>query len=280
MRVGVHVSIRKSIDNAVDNALAQHCDTFQIFTRNPQGWKFSSLDPEEVRLFRKKLEESKIDPAVDHMPYLPNLSSPQDEIYQKSVATLVAEVQRCVELGIAYLVIHLGSHLGTGRELGLKRLSYALNQAVKHTKDSTMILLENTAGTRNSMGSTFPEIKEIMASVKRKREIIGVCLDTCHTYAAGLDLHTEKGVKQTLASFDSAVGFENLKVIHLNDSRSGLGSGADRHEHIGMGYIGAVGFRAFLHHEAIRDLPWILETPVDERCNAEGNMQMVRKLGK
>jgi deoxyribonuclease-4 len=261
-------------------ALALQCDTFQIFTRNPQGWKFSSLDPEEVRLFTQKLADSKIDPAVDHMPYLPNLSSPMDEIYEKSVATLIAEVQRCVQLGVTYLVVHLGSHLGAGRQVGLKRLSYALNQGAKYAKDGTKILLENTPGTRNSMGSTFPELREILDTVKKKRENIGVCLDTCHTYAAGMDLHTEKGIQQTLVSFDSSIGFENLKLIHLNDSKGGLGSAADRHEHIGMGYIGTKGFKTFLHHDAIKDLPWILETPVDERCDDEGNLQIVRKLGK
>lgn len=203
-----------------------------------------------------------------------------NEIYEKSVATFVAEVQRCVELGVTYLVVHLGSHLGAGRQAGLERLSHALNEGAKHTKDGTKILLENTAGTRNSMGSTFPELREILDSVKKKRENLGVCLDTCHAYAAGMDLHTEKGVQQTLASFDTTVGFENLRLIHLNDSRGGLGSGADRHEHIGMGYIGTKGLKALLHHEAIMQLPWILETPFDERRDDEGNLQVVRKIGK
>jgi deoxyribonuclease-4 len=268
------------MDTSVDNALAEHCDTFQIFTRNPQGWKFNSLDHSEVELFRKKLAESKLGPVVDHMPYLPNLSTPDNEMYEKSVATLVAEVQRCVELGVPYLVTHLGSHLGAGRELGLRRLGRALNEAVKYTRGKCMILLENTAGARNSMGSSFNDIKEILNTVKRKRESIGVCLDTCHLYAAGMDLHTDKGVEKTLASFESAVGFENLKVVHLNDSRSGLGSGHDRHEHIGMGYIGEKGFRAFLHHPGIKDKPWILETPEDERRDDIGNIELVRKLGK
>jgi deoxyribonuclease-4 len=280
VRVGVHVSIGKGIDTAVDNAVQDKCDTFQIFTRNPQGWKFSDLDPEEVKLFRKKMRETGIGPAVDHMPYLPNLASPMDEIYEKSVATFVAEVERCVQLGVAYLVVHLGSHLGAGRELGLRRIGRALNEAVKFTDKSTMILLENTAGARNSMGSNFSDVKDILNTVKRKKDRIGVCLDTCHCYAAGMDLHTEKGVNQTLSNFDSTIGFENLKVIHLNDSRGGLGSGSDRHEHIGMGYIGTKGFKVFLHNEAIRELPWILETPEDERCDDAGNIQMVRKLAK
>ena len=257
----------------------EKCDTFQVFTRNPRGWKFSSLDPEEVKGFREKLEKSGLGPVVDHMPYLPNLSCPEDELYKKSVDTLVAEVDRCVELGIPYLVTHLGSHLGKGREIGLKRISNALNQATKHAKDNFQICLENMAGTSNSMGSKFEEVQEIYDTVKQK-DRVAVCLDTCHAYAAGYDLHVEKAVDRTLAKFDDIIGFENLKVVHLNDSEDGLGSGHDRHQHIGLGYIGATGFKAILHHEAIKDQPLILETPIDERRGNAGNLETVRKLAK
>ncbi len=279
MKVGVHVSIAKSIDTAVDNAKAIACDTFQIFTRNPRGWKFNDLDPGSVESFREKLRQSGIDPPVDHMPYLPNLSSPGDELYEKSTATLLAEVDRCVELGIPYLVVHLGSHLGAGREVGLKRISKALNLAAIRAKGSFQICLENTAGTKNSMGSKFEEVREIFDSVKKK-DRIGICFDTCHAYAAGYDLHVEKAVEKTMTRFDEIIGFENLKVVHLNDSEGGLGCGLDRHEHIGMGYIGRTGFKAFLHHSAIRDQPLILETPLDERRDNIGNIETVRKLGK
>ena len=279
MRVGVHVSISKSFDTAVDNAKTLGCDTFQIFTRNPRGWKFGDLDFDEVKSFREKLKESGIYPPVDHMPYLPNLSCPDDEMYEKSVSTLLAEVDRCVKLGIPYLVTHLGSHLGVGREVGLKRISNALNQATKRAKGDFQICLENMAGTNNSMGSKFEEVKEIFDSVKKK-ERVGVCFDTCHAYAAGYDLHVDKAVENTMAKFDEIVGLENLKVVHLNDSEKGLGSGRDLHEHIGMGYIGTSGFKAFLHHKAVRDLPLILETPIDERRDSIGNMDVVRKLGR
>ena len=656
MKVGVHVSIRDSIDQAVDRAKQEGCDTFQVFTRNPRGWKFSDLDPEEVKTYKEKLAESGLEPVVDHMPYLPNLSCPEDELYEKSAATLLAEVDRCGTLGIQYLVCHLGSHLGMGRDVGLARLTDALNLAVKRVKKDPWILLENMAGQKNSMGSNFHDIKEIIDGVK-KNERLGVCLDTClppgslvfsnevptpiesvnlrdtvlgsdgqadrvlavmqrpysgklvsikpeglpwtrvtsdhpilclkpngwhyldttpwkvrlvsqptwiyardvkpgyfvvmpklvpcdtthvdfrpyigaatrrlrfdpvlplteafaellglylaegftfmgqgergeigkvyfafgrhesnliervkhlvdelfslktwvdesgtatkvcvgsniltrffrhnfgisaatkkiprlilrappdrikaflqgyllgdgctnhrgiryvtssrtvayqlihllakldiratvsrhkptqssignrilksvgwytvhvgshearnlglnyqsptasprrvikdarhfylpirevgdetyrgtvynlttengtftapfvvthncHAYASGMDLHTEKGVSQTLASFDKEIGFDRLKVVHLNDSEGGQGSGLDRHEHIGMGYIGAKGFKAILHNDHIHDLPWILETPEDERRVDKGNLAMVRKLAK
>ncbi len=278
MRVGLHVSIAGSIDNAVDNARESGCDTFQIFTRNPRGWKFADLDPEEVESFKEKLRQTGIGPPVSHMPYLPNLACPEDELYEKSEATLLAEVDRCEQLGVPYVVTHLGSHLGRGREIGLERLSNALNLAARRARD-TQILLENMAGQANNMGSTFKDVKEILDSVK-KRERVGVCFDTCHCYAAGQDLHTEKSVEATLAKFDQVIGFDRLKVVHLNDSKGGLGSGLDRHEHIGMGYIGEKGFRAFLHHPSIRELPMILETPEDDRRDAQGNLKIVRKLGK
>ena len=279
VKVGAHVSIAKSLDSAIDNAQQLNCDTFQIFTRNPRGWKFGPLDPEEVQVFKEKLDKSGLAPIVDHMPYLPNLSGPEDEMYDKSVSTLNAEVERCAQLGIRYLVVHLGSHLGAGRQVGLERLSKALNQATKHAKGDFQICLENMAGQKNSMGSKFEEVREILDTVKQQ-ERVAVCLDTCHTYAAGYDLHVEKAVEKTMAAFDATVGLENLKVVHLNDSENGLGSGLDRHEHIGMGYIGNSGFKAILHHKAFRDLPMILETPVDDRRGIPGNLEAVRRLAK
>lgn len=279
VKVGVHVSIAKSLDTAIDNALKDKCDTFQIFTRNPRGWKFSNLDQDEIVAFKDKLQKSGLSPVVDHMPYLPNLSSPEDEFYEKSTSTLNAEVERCVQLGVKYLVIHLGSHLGAGREIGLQRLSNALNQATKRAKGEFQICLENMAGTKNSMGSKFEEVQEIRDSVKQK-DRIAVCLDTCHAYAAGYDLHVEKAVEKTMGLFDDTIGFENLKVVHVNDSEDGLGSGHDRHEHIGMGYIGTSGFKAILHHKAIRELPMILETPIDDRRGVTGNMEAIRRLAK
>jgi deoxyribonuclease IV len=279
LRVGVHVSISGSIDQAVDRAQEYGCDTFQMFTRNPQGWKFADLDPDQVKKFSEKLGQSKISPVVDHMPYLPNLSCPEDEIYEKSVASFAAEVDRCGTLGISCLVVHLGSHLGKGREVGLERISSALSLAAKRAKGDLRILLENMAGTKNSMGSNFQDIREILDSVK-KRERLGVCLDTCHLYAAGFDVQSERGVQQTMAKFNELVGFDTLKVVHLNDSKGGLGSGLDRHENIGKGYIGEKGFRAILHHPAIKDLPLILETPLEGTKDVLNDLQMVRKLAK
>lgn len=279
MKVGMHVSIAGTIDQAVDRAVESHCDTFQIFTRNPRGWKVSKLEPEEVESFKSKLRQHKIGPVVSHMPYLPNLSSPKDDFYEKSVEALVGEVDRCTALKIQYIVIHLGSHLGYGREAGLKRLVEALNRATPKIRGDLKILLENTAGQANSMGSKFEDLREIIDQSRHPNRL-GVCLDSCHLYASGYDLHTSKSVKATMERFDEIIGVDELKVIHVNDSKNGLGSGLDRHEHIGMGYIGEEGFRALLHYPSIRELPLILETPIDERRDDQENLKMVRELGK
>jgi deoxyribonuclease-4 len=277
VKVGVHVSIAGTIDCAVDRARELTCDTFQIFTRNPRGWKFKKLDPAEVEMFRQKNGSDSILPVVSHMPYLPNLSSPKKGIYNRSVKSLSAELDRCGQLGIQYVVTHLGSHMGKGPDLGLERLRGAINQALSENENEVVLLLENTAGQKNSMGSTFDDLKRILNGVNLKKRV-GICFDTAHAYAAGYDLHSPRGVDETLQRFDSAVGLGLLKVIHLNDSKFGLGSGRDRHEHIGMGYIGEAGFRTLLKQDAVKGLPFILETPIDERRDEAGNMRKVREL--
>jgi deoxyribonuclease-4 len=277
VKVGLHVSISGTIDQAVDRARELTCDTFQIFTRNPRGWKYKKLKTEEVEEFRRKLASDRLTPAVAHMPYLPNLSSPKRTIYNKSVKSLSAELNRCRALGLEYLVTHLGSHMGEGQDVGLERITGAINGAVAENPGEVMLLLENTAGTKNSMGSSFEDLKRILNRVEDRRRV-GICLDTAHAYAAGYDLHSPRGVEETLTRFNTVLGFNIMKVIHLNDSQGGLGSGRDRHEHIGMGYIGDKGFRAFLHHEAVRNVPLIMETPIDERRDEMDNMRKVREL--
>jgi len=277
IRCGVHVSIAGSIDQAVDRARERNCDTFQIFTRNPRGWKLKKLIPEEATQFRDKLKASAIAPAVAHMPYLPNLSCPKKGLYKKSLRALIVELERCSVLGIPYLVAHLGSHLGKGRAIGLERLVEAIDTAFNSSKGKTMLLLENTAGTRNSMGSSFEDIQEIIDHVKEKSRV-AVCFDTCHAFGAGYDLRDVASVESTVAELKRTVGLESPKVVHANDSKGELGSGRDRHEHIGMGHIGEQGFRAILHNDVFRRLPLILETPIDNRATDVTNLRKLREL--
>jgi len=277
IKLGMHVSITGTIDQAADRAKELGLQTFQMFTRNPRGWKFRKLDKDETNEFRRKVESYGFSSTVSHMPYLPNLSSPKKLIYNKSLKSLIAELDRCATLGIPYVVTHLGSHLGKGADIGLERIVTAINQALSQNKSDVMLLLENTAGTKNSMGSTFQEVKRIVNGIKNN-DRVGVCFDTAHAFAAGYDLRTSEGVNSTISKFDSVLGLELLKVIHLNDSKGELGSGRDRHEHIGLGYIGEEGFKALLRHSAVQNLPFIMETPIDSRRDDVGNITKVREL--
>ncbi|MDI6718055.1 MAG: deoxyribonuclease IV [Methanomicrobiales archaeon] len=277
VKVGVHVSIAGSIDRAVSRAEEAGCDTFQIFSRNPRGWGSKDLDPVQVRLFRERLAESGIYPPVDHMPYLPNLASADDDIHAKSMALLASELKRCDQLGIPYLVTHLGHNRDAVRESGRRQVIRAINAVLDDVDADVMLLLENTAGEANSVGSTFEDIRAILDGI-RDLDRIGFCFDTCHAFAAGYELRTEEGVRETLRRLDGAIGLCRLEVVHVNDARGDLGSGLDRHEHIGMGAIGEEGFRRILRHPAIRDLPLICETPVDSRRNDVENILKVREL--
>ncbi len=279
MQLGVHVSIAGSIDKAVDNALELRCTAFQIFTRTPQRWEAKELVKEEVENFETKLANSKIerDAVCAHMPYLPNLSSSKKDLYKKSLNTLVNEIKRCGVLGIPKLIIHLGSHLGAGSEIGIKNLVNACNTATAEADDDVMILLENTAGQKNSVGSRFEELKQILEQLEPRKRF-GVCFDTCHAFAAGYDLRTKDNVQDVIAKFDKHVGMKNLRVVHLNDSKKELNCNVDRHEHIGLGYIGEKGFKAILAQNEFRKLPLILETPFDEPGADVKNLKKVREL--
>jgi deoxyribonuclease IV len=277
IKLGMHVSIAGTIDQAADNALELGCDTFQMFTRNPRGWQFSKLSPEEVAEFRRKTDAYGLKPVISHMPYLPNLSSPKKIVYNKSLKSLSAELSRCGQLGIPYIVTHLGSHLGKGPEIGLRNIVSAVNSAISQNQDDVMLLLENTAGSKNSMGSSYEEIKKIIDGLENKKRV-GICFDTAHAFAAGYDLRTAEAVNSTFARFDEVLGLSLLKAIHLNDSKVELGAGKDRHEHIGMGRIGEAGFKALFKHEAVQGLPFIMETPIDERRDDVESMRKVREL--
>jgi deoxyribonuclease-4 len=277
IKCGVHVSIAGSIDKAVDRARERKCETFQIFTRNPRGWKLRKLSSDEAAQFRQKLKESSMGPAIAHMPYLPNLSCPKKGLYKKSLRALTIELERCELLGIPYLVTHLGSHLGKGRAVGLERLVEAINTAFNRSEGKTMLLLENTAGTKHSMGSSFEDIQEILDHVAQKPRT-AVCFDTCHAFAAGYDLRDPESVERTIAEVKRTIGLDSLKVVHANDSMGKLTSHLDRHEHIGMGHIGKQGFAAILHNDAFRRLPLILETPIDKRGTDVTDLRRIREL--
>ncbi len=278
MQIGCHVSISGSIEHAVDNAVERECSAFQIFTRSPRSWHVKELTPENIKNFKKKLEDSKIDrfATTAHMPYLPNLSSPSQDAYVKSIDAMKKEVKRCGDLGIPYLVTHLGSHLGTGAKEGMQRLQKALMEAAK-IKNDVMILLENTSGQKNSVGSDFDELASIFFSLKPSNRF-GICIDTCHAYAAGYDLATGKDVRTTFDKYDEAIGFEHLKILHLNDSKGKIGCMLDRHYHLGLGQIGEIGMGKVIRLMNAKKIPMVLETPIDDIRDDFENIKKAKEL--
>jgi deoxyribonuclease IV len=284
--MGFHVSITGSLSNSIKNAEEIGCTAFQIFTRNPRGWTPKPLEMKDVEEFKRKIKNSSIDKknVVVHMPYLPNFAAPNSESYDKSKIVLSEEIIRCYLLDIPYLILHLGSHLGFGKKNGIKQIVNACNFALDNFNSSYRrhlrlnILIENSAGQKNSLGSTFDEIKEILDELNDKK--FGVCFDTCHAFACGYDLRTSGKVIETMNSFNEIINIKNLKVLHLNDSKGKLNENRDRHQHIGLGSIGKEGMAEFLKDKYIQNIPIIMETPIDGMRGDKENMKVVLDLIK
>lgn len=283
IRVGFHVSIAGGISNSVNNAEKLGCSAFQIFSRNPRGWAAKPLPRDEVDSFKNRLYASGIKKTsvVVHMPYLPNLSGPPGELYERSVKTLSEEMQRCDLLGVSYLVIHLGSHMGRGSNSGIDQLVNALTAATAHSKSASgvVVLLENNVRRKNSVGGTLEELRLILDRLDNSKQF-GVCMDTCHLFASGYDLRTNEDVDIIFEKIKDIIGLNELKIIHLNDSKGKLGSNLDRHEHIGLGSIGAEGITAFVNHRGIQALPIIMETPINKTRGDEQNLNVVLDMIK
>ncbi len=272
---GVHVSIAGSLDMAVPRAKERGCDCFQLFTRNPRGWQGKDLTNEAVTLFCTAVSDSGLNPVVDHMPYLPNLAGEKEDLYSRSCATLTDELKRCEDLNIPFLVTHLG-HNKDG-VFGRKRVVSAVTSAIDAVPGKCRILLENTAGEKNGVGSSIEDIADVFSGINRP-DRTGICFDTCHAFAAGYELRTWEGVDKTMQMIDELIGYSHLYCIHLNDSTGDLGSGRDRHFHIGMGMIGMQGMYHILHHPVITKVPLICETPVTSDRGDIENIAMVRAI--
>lgn len=275
--VGLHISAAGSLDLAFDRAQELGATTFQIFTRNPNQWKFKPLAEETVSLFREKRRKAGFRRIADHMPYLPNLASSERSTMKISRFTLGEEVKRCDELGVDYLVVHLGSHLGKGAAVGMANIAGACNEAIAGSEGGTTILLENMAGQKNCVGARFEEIRGIVDRV-RDGDRVGVCLDSCHVFASGFDIRSDEAVSNTMGLFSEILGFDRLKAVHLNDSKGPLGSRLDRHENVGDGKIGRAGMKAFLHYPGIGERPIIMETPYEDIKTMKKSIRLVRSL--
>ncbi len=252
----------------------------QIFTRNQRQWHPADLTAEEVCLFRAAHEKSGGMLVASHASYLVNLATDKKELLDKSVQAMVLELDRCAQLGVPYVVLHPGSHGGAGVAAGLERFTKGLDQVLAQSAGEVQILVETTAGQGTGLGSSFSELASIIKNCKYP-ELLGVCVDTCHIFAAGYELRTAEGYQATLAEFASTVGLDRIRWFHLNDSKKGLGSKIDRHEHIGKGAIGLAGFENLLGDCRFAGLPMTLETPKSDSLEEDRqNLQLLRSLLK
>jgi deoxyribonuclease-4 len=277
MRFGFHISIAEGFSNVVERARVRGCETVQLFSRNPRGWKYSPLNKEDVEEFRSSIKASGLFPIFLHLPYLPNLASQQSRFYSRSINAVAIDLKRAEQLEAPYLIIHIGHRMESSEDQAIEAVSQGINQAFEEVKNSVVLLMENTAGQGTEIGYAFEQIKKIIEGV-RDHERMGVCLDTAHTFEAGYDLSNQDGIERTLEKFDQTIGLKRLYLLHLNDSKTPLGSRKDRHWHIGEGYIGLEGFRYLVNHPLLRHLPGIMETPRKDTVEDLKNMKVIRSL--
>ncbi len=277
MRLGFHVSISGGFSKSVERAYDLGCSAMQIFCRNPRGWTVKPLDRDDINEFKKLRKQWDIAPVFVHTNYLINLASSRPDLYEKSIEQFVIDLERTEHLGAEYLVTHLGSANGKEASWMIERVAAALNMAMRLHPPQATILLENTAGEAGDVGYTLEQVQDVIAHLNDVSPV-GICYDTCHGFAAGYDIRSDKDVDALAKKIDSTVGLKRLKGMHLNDCLRDLGSHVDRHWHIGEGKIGLEGFRMLLNHAAFRDIPLIMETPKKTEEDDPRNLKTVRSL--
>ncbi|HEX7041500.1 MAG TPA: deoxyribonuclease IV [Trueperaceae bacterium] len=276
--IGAHVSTSGGLANAFDRADAIGCESLQVFVKSPNQWRGKALTDEDVAGFKERHGRDG-QPVIAHAAYLINLASPKEDILKSSVEGLRDELSRCARLGLRGLVLHPGGHLGAGPEAGIELVARSLDAVLSQPETGdARVLLENTAGQGTALGSRFEELAAIIALVDAK-DRLGVCLDSCHAFAAGYDVSTEDGYEATLEAAEAAFGLSRVEAIHLNDSKHPLGSRKDRHENIGEGLIGEAFFARALADERLAHLPMVLETPMgDDDLGHARDMERLRQL--
>jgi deoxyribonuclease-4 len=277
--LGAHMSIAGGVHTALDRAASIGCTTMQIFVKNSNQWLGKALTNEDITAYRTKQTQTHIFPVMAHAAYLINLCAVDKDLLAKSQMALLDELSRCDKLGIQYLNFHPGSHMGQGPHEGIKLIAESLNYIHSETPSFRVkSVLETTAGQGTSIGHSFEELQAIIDLIDEKSRM-AVCLDTCHVFAAGYDISNEIGWEKTLQKFDDILGLNRLVAFHVNDSKQGLGSRIDRHEHIGRGRIGLEGFRLLMNDNRFNDIPKILETPKEEKMQEDvENMNTLRAL--
>jgi deoxyribonuclease IV len=278
MLIGFHTSIAGGIPLSVERAARLGCTTMQIFSHSPRAWELKEIPKEDARAFRATRKKAGIAPVFVHTSYLINLASRDESLYERSIAALRDEMLRAELLGAEYVVTHLGSASGHDEAESRSRVAYALSKALDGLNMKTRLLLENTAGERGDVGHELGDIGDIidMSGI----DGLGVAIDTCHSFGAGYDIKSAKGLDGFVCEIDEAFGLKRLRLIHLNDSKHPLGSKRDRHENIGKGEIGRAAMGRIINHPKLRDLPFVMETPKAHEDDDKMNMALVKKLRK
>ena len=259
MRIGAHVSTAGGADKAIERARAMGAETIQIFGAAPQSWRRKNYQLSEAEAFRAKAEALDVRPVFMHGVYLVNLATSIPENLTKSVDALIHDMRVCDLLGVEGVIFHIGSHRGAGFEATLGQVADSIQLVLEETPESTLLILENSAGMGDAIGSKFSELALIMERAASPR--LKVCLDTQHSFASGYDLRTRPGLDKAMKEFRQEIGLTNLVAVHANDSKCPLGGVVDRHENIGQGHIGREGFATIMGHPAFQEVPFLLEVP-------------------
>jgi len=276
-RLGVHASIAGGLHRSVERAHALGCNTLQIFSHNPRGWAVKCISQEEGSLFTSLRLHFDVSPVYIHTSYLINMASRDSDLKKKSINLLVIEMDRADAIVADYVILHPGSASGDDEYVSRARAMSALNEVAVMGQWNAGLLIENTTGERGDISSTIEDLADIINGVKGSL-IKGICIDTCHAFAAGHEIRNDKGIQKYSNNIEKYIGLDKLKLIHLNDSKGDFGSGVDRHEHIGFGKIGSKGLIQFIHYPTFRDVPLILETPKKKESDDSHNLRIVRKM--
>jgi deoxyribonuclease-4 len=281
LRLGAHMSIAGGMPEAVKRARAVEATALQVFVKSSNQWAARAFAGGEVEAYRAAVRDAGLGRhTLAHASYLINLASPEDALWEKSIAALRVELDRCDALGIPWLVVHPGAHMGAGVAAGIARVAGALDQALRArtVRDGAGVLLENTAGQGTTLGARFEELGGMLKRAKCK-DRLGICFDTCHAFAAGHEFRSPAAYADTFRALDREVGLDRLHGFHLNDSKGELGSRRDRHEHIGHGKLGLDGFRGILTDERFQDVPMVIETEkADDLAEDRGNLAVLRSV--
>lgn len=277
IRLGVHTSISGGVSRSIERAAELNCTTLQIFSHNPRQWKVNPISKDEADRFAALRNKHDINPAFVHASYLINLASASETVLEKSIQLLTSELELADTLGAEFLVLHTGSASGADPEKARALAAVSISKAMGKRKFNTSLILENTAGQKGDITSSIKALAEII-EICGKEKIGGICVDTCHAFASGYDLASSEGIEELISEIRREVGLNRLKLMHLNDSKKPLGSGVDRHEQIGEGFIGLAGFQKLLTDKRLFDIPMILETPKKTDDDDIKNLEKVLEI--